>query len=272
MIRQIPECGVRLASSWIFNCYLIEDGGAGRPFVVDAGIPANGKKILREMTGTLGLAPQGLSSILATHTHTDHCAGAPGLHRKTGAPVYFHEKVRDYLSGEKARMFPISGMSRLAPILGEGHFEWRALAEWLAASRSEGVGATPSFQFSCPVGGFLKDGEPLSGAPDWKVLHTPGHSDCSICFWNEKTKTLLSGDTVLSVEGRAWFNPEHVEPALMEKTEERLRKLPVEHLLPGHGRPIHGAGFMGNAWSHRDRVKGKPFWTCRARQGANARG
>ena len=58
---------------------------------------------------------------------------------------------------------------------------------------------------------------------------------------------LLSGDAVLAVGGRAWFTPELVDPALAAATEERLRPLPVAHLLPGHGRPVVGDRVMDHA-------------------------
>ena len=35
MIDHLPAIGVTIFSTWIFNCYLIHDGGDGRPFVVD---------------------------------------------------------------------------------------------------------------------------------------------------------------------------------------------------------------------------------------------
>ena len=46
------------------------------------------------------------------------------------------------------------------------------------------------------------NGDSLPGAPEWEVIATPGHTDDSTSFWNQGTKTLLSGDAVLSVGGR----------------------------------------------------------------------
>ena len=47
--------------------------------------------------------------------------------------------------------------------------------------------------------------------------------------------------------GDAWFNPEYVDRALVEATEERLRSLKVRHLLPGHGEPIEAADVWRSA-------------------------
>ena len=72
------------------------------------------------------------------------------------------------------------------------------------------------------------------------MLATTGHVDAATCLSNERTRTLLSGDTVVSVGGRGWFNPEDVDEAASADTEARLRPLDVEHLLPGHGRGVPG--------------------------------
>ena len=111
----------------------------------------------------------------------------------------------------------------------------------------------------------------LAGAPDWEVLATPGHTDCSTCLWNAKTRTLLTGDTVLSIHGRAWFNPEYVDAEASARTEAMLRRLPVEHLLPGHGHPVSGPRVMAEALSHRERPRGWSPLTCRARPPKPAR-
>ena len=112
------------------------------------------------------------------------------------------------------------------------------------------------FRFDPPIHGYLRDRERLAGAPDWEVLATPGHTDCSTCLWNAKTRTLLTGDTVLSIHGRAWFNPEYVDAEASARTEAMLRRLPVEHLLPGHGHPVSGPRVMAEALSHRERPRG----------------
>ncbi len=86
----------------------------------------------------------------------------------------------------------------------------------------------------------LEDGQLLPGAPDWEVLYVPGHTDDSLALWHADSAPLLSGDAVLTARGRAWFTPETVDDAAARRSERRLRVLRVEHLLPGHGRPVHG--------------------------------
>ncbi|MBK7323819.1 MAG: hypothetical protein IPI82_15610 [Candidatus Microthrix sp.] len=74
------------------------------------------------------------------------------------------------------------------------------------------------------------------------MIATPGHTDDSISLYHADSATLMSGDEVLTHDGRAWFNPEWVDRRAHSATEERLRALDVRYLLPGHGRPARGCG------------------------------
>jgi len=250
MLRSQPAPGIRAYARWIFNCYVVEDGGAERSVVVDPGLEANALAALDAVRDT-GTDPS-RAIIAATHAHSDHVAGMPVIHRRVGASLYLPAKVRDYLANETPRSPGLRAIARIAPVLFEQPFELGALVEAITTSRNAGFGGG-AFRFDDPIAGFLDDTETLPGAPDWQVLQTPGHTDCSTCFWNAKTATLISGDTILSYGGHAWFNPETTDDALMAATEERLRALPVQHLLPGHGRPVSGNNVMGAALSFRDR-------------------
>jgi glyoxylase-like metal-dependent hydrolase (beta-lactamase superfamily II) len=139
-------------------------------------------------------------------------------------------------------------------MLGDQPFSGLALLQFLAPVIRSRFGRSDRFGFSAPVEGFLEDGDRIPGAPDWEVILTPGHSACSACFWNNRNRTLISGDTVLPLRDHAWFNPVLVDEAAMDRTEDSLRGLDVEHLLPGHGRPLHGEDIMSTAWSWRERL------------------
>lgn len=84
------------------------------------------------------------------------------------------------------------------------------------------------------------------------MLNAPGHSDDSTCLFHAPTRTLLAGDALLSANGRAWFNPEFVDPELSAISEVRLRALDVEYLLPGHGLVVTGPRVMTEARTHTD--------------------
>lgn len=253
-VRALLPNGIRRVSRWIFNCYLIEDGGAGAPVVVDPGLPSLAKAVLWELTHHLGRAPSDVCTITATHLHSDHVGGMGPLHAASEARVILPGQAGSYMRGEAPRPLGLGELREFRPFVGQQPFDAGALVEAIKGM-GDGVGGG-YFSLSAPIHGLARDGERLHGAPDWEVIATPGHSDCSSCYWNSKTRTLLSGDTVLTLDGRAYFNPERLDPEALDRTEERLRQLPVEHLLPGHGLPIHGRDaslLMGEALSHTHR-------------------
>lgn len=79
------------------------------------------------------------------------------------------------------------------------------------------------------VGLKLEEGDKIH---DFEVLLTPGHTSGSICLYNGET--LISGDTVFSGGGfgRVDLGGDMDD---MRKSLERLSKLNIENLLPGHG-------------------------------------
>lgn len=77
-------------------------------------------------------------------------------------------------------------------------------------------------------------------ASAWTVLNIPGHTDDSIALWHESSRTLLSGDAVITIRSVPRFAPDTIDAAAAARTSARLQALPVEHLLPGHGLPLHG--------------------------------
>ena len=81
----------------------------------------------------------------------------------------------------------------------------------------------------------LEEGDKIHG---FEVLLTPGHTAGSICLYDGET--LISGDTVFSGGG---FGRVDLGGNMddMRRSLERLSKLEVKYLLPGHG-PAVGDG------------------------------
>ncbi|AXV37472.1 MAG: MBL fold metallo-hydrolase [Methanobacterium sp. BRmetb2] len=75
----------------------------------------------------------------------------------------------------------------------------------------------------------LKEGDKIH---DFQVIHTPGHTSGGICLYDGET--LISGDTVFAGGG---FGRLDIGGSVedMKNSIEKLNKLEIEYLLPGHG-------------------------------------
>lgn len=251
MIFERSQVGVAVISRWIFNCYIVENNG--RPFVVDPGLPSNGKSAAQYLRHGLNVDPTDVAFVAITHGHTDHIAGVPELINHLGAPFFAPERVSDYLNGTKPQAPGMATVRHIWPVLRDQPFEMSALRDMVWSSRIAGYDSVRKFHYPGEIAGFLRDGDYLPDASEWRVLHSPGHTDDSTCFYNEHSRTMLSGDTILTQRGRAWFNPEYADVDSSLATEKRLRSLRVDHLFPGHGRPIHGEDLLADALSSQDR-------------------
>lgn len=88
---------------------------------------------------------------------------------------------------------------------------------------------------------FVQNGDVIKlGEFSLNVIHTPGHTMDSLCFWHEDTKSLFSGDTVIPF---AVASPDPVGGGRVDFhlfSMRNLRKREIRHLLPGHGEVVAG--------------------------------
>lgn len=189
--------------------------------LVDAGLPWHGRTVLRYIA-SIGRKPEELSHILVTHRHPDHTGGIKHITKKTGAAVIAHSAdTRERRGGN--------------PTLGYmGIF-----------------GALPvpmPFLGRMPVVTPVQDGELLSIGGGVRVIHTPGHTSGSVCFLDESTKTLFSGDTIFSDGTRISRSvpfPGYDDQAYRDSLR-RLASMDFAAVCGGHGRPLldGGAGIL----------------------------
>lgn len=84
----------------------------------------------------------------------------------------------------------------------------------------------------------LADQETITaGGTAVTVLHTPGHTSDSVCFWLPETRAMLTGDTVL---GRGTTMLDYPDGTLSDylTTLDTLSEYDDAALLPAHG-PVH---------------------------------
>jgi glyoxylase-like metal-dependent hydrolase (beta-lactamase superfamily II) len=169
---------------------------AGEAVVIDPG-PSCEKEVCSFLSEEL----LSLKAIWITHSHLDHFAGCKKLVDTFHVPV------------------AISALD--APNLEQPGKDKIDL--WI---KCEAV--TPTF--------LLRDKDSLScGESIWTVIHTPGHSPGSCCFYNAEENALFSGDTLFrGTYGRCDFP--FSDSHLMAESLHKLSLLPEETVVyPGHG-------------------------------------
>jgi len=91
---------------------------------------------------------------------------------------------------------------------------------------------------------YLTEEEPITfGNTNIKVLDTPGHADCSVCFYNEKDKYVITGDVLFNQSiGRTDLRTGNYDK-LQDSIWTKLFTLPDDtEVFPGHG-PKTAIGF-----------------------------
>ena len=179
------------------NCTILGDEQAHEAIVIDPGDEI--ERIHARLT-ELGLK---VKQILITHAHIDHVGGALKLKRLTGAPIFLNENDLPLLEMMQAQ------------------------AEWLGAPTPE----------TAPPDGTLADGATVGlESCAAKVLHTPGHTQGSVCFHFVPLKLLIAGDTLFAGSIGRTDLPGGDFDQIIDSIQTRLLILPEDTMvLPGHG-------------------------------------
>lgn len=71
------------------------------------------------------------------------------------------------------------------------------------------------------------------GDRSFEVIHIPGHSDDSVCFYCKEEHVLFAGDTPLIIHADGNYSEEFI------RTLEKISQMPIETIYFGHGKPVH---------------------------------
>ncbi|MHB1793850.1 MAG: MBL fold metallo-hydrolase [Acidobacteriaceae bacterium] len=179
------------------NCSVLADETTLRATVIDPG--ADIEKILAVLKQHHLIVEQ----IIVTHAHIDHVGGAVRLKRLTGADIYMNQHD-----------LPLLKMMDMQ-------------AGWLGVAAPEV--AAPDVDASDLLALTIA-GEPAH------VLHTPGHTEGSICLHLPAPQLLLAGDTLFAGSIGRTDLPGGDLRKILRSLKERLLTLPdATRVVPGHG-------------------------------------
>jgi glyoxylase-like metal-dependent hydrolase (beta-lactamase superfamily II) len=164
-----------------YPLYLIRGGREGA--IVEGGISALGP-LLAEQLHELGVGPAYVRQAVITHAHPDHVMAIPALRELFPALVVSASEVAAAtLTVEKA----INFFRQMDGALTTALHKSGAIAEAVAS---------PSLaENRIAIDRVLREGDVIAvDELSWTVLHTPGHSDCSISLHDAAHGVLLISD------------------------------------------------------------------------------
>jgi glyoxylase-like metal-dependent hydrolase (beta-lactamase superfamily II) len=186
------------------NCYVLSEPTTRKAYLIDPGAESN------ELLNFLRDSKLDVQAVLITHSHIDHIGGIDMVHRHSAVPVYYHGADRELYQNVQMQAeafgFSAKDLEATQPTVGDGTL-------------------TDEQVFS------------VSDEQSIQVIHTPGHTPGSVCFYADgPAATIFTGDTLfLGSIGRTDLWGGSFEQ-IIRSIKTRLLILSDEtKVLPGHG-------------------------------------
>jgi glyoxylase-like metal-dependent hydrolase (beta-lactamase superfamily II)/rhodanese-related sulfurtransferase len=154
--------------------------------------------------------------LILTHSHSDHVFGMQ-FFREKGAEVIGHRLTAEHLKDDNGRYFRfIIEIDKISPEEGTERYGHVVLSEPDRYIEHD----------TC----LTIDGEEI------RIFVTPGHTPDSICIYHPGSKTLFAGDSVYEGMDPAtrFGGPKEWKEWIFHL--ERLKKLDIQTVVPGHGK------------------------------------
>ncbi|WP_105614171.1 MBL fold metallo-hydrolase [Vallitalea okinawensis] len=179
------------------NCYILIDEATNEAVIVDPG--DEGERIIN-MISDYGWK---VDRILITHGHYDHIMDTVKVRDALGAKIIIHADEEEYLYNPD--------LSLMSVLMKD--------SESFTADQ------------------VVREGDEIQvGESTVKVIKVPGHTRASICYYNEKDKLLIAGDTLFrdSIGRTDLYDGSPGD--LANNIKEKLLILPDEVIVyAGHG-------------------------------------
>jgi hydroxyacylglutathione hydrolase len=179
------------------NCSVLGDEQTHEAMVIDPGDQID------DILAILKHENLKLKQIVVTHAHIDHVGGAMKLKAATGAPILMNQDDQALL-----KMLDVQ-------------------AAWIGMRPPGAVLVDES----------VSDGSVLKvGSIPGNVIHTPGHTEGSICLYLPDQQTLIAGDTLFAGSIGRTDLPGGSFEKIMRSLHTRVLALPDDTaVVPGHG-------------------------------------
>jgi glyoxylase-like metal-dependent hydrolase (beta-lactamase superfamily II) len=179
------------------NCSIIGDETTHEALVIDPGDD------IEDVLGIVRKHNLTIKQIVITHAHIDHVGGAMKLRAATGAPILLNQN--DYALLKMLDM----------------QAAWIGMANPGKVEIDQSLGQADTVK----AGSLIAD-----------VLHTPGHTEGSICLYFAPQKTLIAGDTLFAGSiGRTDLPGGSFEKILQSLHHQVLARPDETVVIPGHG-------------------------------------
>jgi len=179
------------------NCSIVGDEQTREAMVIDPGDD------IEDVLAMIRQHELTVKQIVITHAHIDHIGGAAKLRRATGAPVLLNANDQALL-----KMLDVQ-------------------AKWIGMRPPEET----IIDASLTTGDKVRAGGLVAA-----VLHTPGHTEGSVCLYFAAEKKLIAGDTLFAGSIGRTDLPGGSYKKIMESLYGPVMALPdATIVVPGHG-------------------------------------
>ncbi|MDG5472218.1 MBL fold metallo-hydrolase [Jeotgalibacillus sp. ET6] len=232
---------VFMYTNQVVNLFFVTlDATANSWVLVDAGMPKSAEKIKKEAEERYGKGTKP-EAIILTHGHFDHVGGVEELASEWDVPVYAHSLEMPYLTGRQDYPEP-------DPTVDKG----------LVAKMSPKLFPNEAINLGQKVQSLPEDGS-VPFMPEWKWVHTPGHTPGHVSLFRDRDRFLIAGDAFVTVK------QESLVKVTMQKLEIHgppkyltmdfqaawdsvrvLNELNPSIAVTGHGKPMEGSQLTEN--------------------------